>query len=366
MKVDVLADLKSLLYHNDEVQLPNLGVISTRQNDFYIDRGKGEIYPSAKQVHSFDRIINTNNHALVNLIAHKYGMSYDEAHQVIQQFIDEYSTELKNQGLSIPNVGDLKMDENGRVAFTPNPSSNYAIENYGLPVLKNVHPVHFEKTKKEEVKTVAEVSTIKVQVPSKTYTELFVENRLLQMMVIMVLLLITSIPLTTRYIKNSSNRAGMNIATPDADNDKENTNTYDNNLSDNEGYKITPSKQKAKETTSVTTPVVETPITKAPVVKAPNKVEAKKETPKPTPKPPKEEKPVNVESHLIVLGAFGSKENAEKLQLNIYSKGYKNASVTKLPNGFYRVGIILDCKESEIDTRLNKIKKDYKSAYWKR
>ena len=99
------------------IQLPNLGVISTRQNDFSVDRGQGLIIPSAKKVHSFDRIINTNNNALINFIAHKYGMSYEDAHQTIQDFADEYAETLTNKGLSIPSVGDLSMDEDGKVIF---------------------------------------------------------------------------------------------------------------------------------------------------------------------------------------------------------------------------------------------------------
>ena len=120
MKVDVIADLKALLYHYDEVQIPNLGVISTRQNDFSIDRGAGSIYPSAKRVHTFDRIIHTNNNALVNFIAHKYGMSYDEAHQTVQEFADNYADTLKNKGLTIPSIGHLSMNEEGQVLFEPN------------------------------------------------------------------------------------------------------------------------------------------------------------------------------------------------------------------------------------------------------
>ena len=361
MKVDVLADLESLLYHYDEVQLPSLGVISTRQNDFSVDRGQGLIYPSAKKIHSFDHIINTNNNALINFIAHKYGMSYDEAHQTIQDFADEYAETLTNKGLSIPSVGDLSMDENGRIVFQPNQLHNYSIENYGLPTLKNVHPILFEKSKPEEEQQEEKPSPRAILpakkltlVPSKTYTTIFLENRLLQMMVIIALLLVTSIPLTKRYIANNSNRAG--IATPvdvtTNNSSTTNTNTYDNNLSDKDGYKdVTPAKDKEK------------------VVVTPPKEEIKEVvTPKEeTPKPPKEEtKPVSTDTHLIVLGAFGSKDNAEKLQLKIYSKGYKDANITKLSNGFYRVGILLDCPKSEVNSKLKEIRKDFKSAYWKK
>lgn len=361
MKVDILADLESLLYHYDEVQLPNLGVISTRQNDFSVDRGQGLIYPSAKKVHSFDRIINTNNNALVNFIAHKYGMSYDDAHQTIQDFADEHAETLTNKGLSIPSVGDLSIDENGRIVFQPNQLHNYSIENYGLPVLKNVHPVLFDRTQPKKEKKDDDVPTPRAIVPTKklplapakTYTTIFLENRLLQMMVIIALLLVTSIPLTKRYIENNdSNRAGITVPPTDITNNNSNTNTYDNNLPDNEGYKVTPNKEKKDK-----------------VVTPPKEEKAKEVTPKKeTVQPPKkEENPVSEEDmHLIVLGAFGNKDNAEKLQLKIYSKGYKQANITKLSNGFYRVGILLDCPKSEVDSKLKDIKKDFESAYWKK
>ena len=100
----------------------------------------------------------------------------------------------------------------------------------------------------------------------------------------------------------------------------------------------------------------------------PPKEEVKEEVVKPieeTPKPPKEQTSISKETHLIVLGAFGSKENADKLQLKIYSKGYKDANITKLKK-LYRVAIVLDCKKSEVNAKLKEIKKDFKSAYWKK
>ena len=370
MKVDVLADLESLLYHYDEVQLPNLGVISTRQNDFSVDRGQGLIYPSAKKVHSFDRIINTNNNALINFIAHKYGMSYDDALQTIQDFADQHTEILTNKGLSIPSVGDLSMDKDGKVVFRPNQLNNYSIENYGLPTLKNIHPILFEKTKPTEKTTTTDVPKTKevkaitkriATLPAKTYSTIFLENRLLQMMVIIALLLVTSIPLTKRYIANNANVAPPIPSVRSTTNTVvENTSTYDKDLSDKDGYKITPS-TKEKEAVVVTPPKEE--------IKETVKEEKEVEVVKPkeeTPKPPKEQTPVKENAHLIVLGAFGSKENAEKLQLKIYSKGYKNANITKLSNGYYRVAIVLDCPDNEVKTKLKDIKKDFKSAYWKK
>lgn len=369
MEIDVLADLEALLYHQDEVQIPSLGVISTRQNDFSIDRRAGILYPSAKRVHTFDRIIHTNNNALVNFIAQKYGMSYDEAHQAVQAFADNHADTLKSKGLTLPSIGKLSIDDQGRVQFEPNQVNNYSIENYGLPILEDVHPVIFERQTippKIEQSTNGNVSKEIINkkeqalIPAKSYLQLYTENRLLQLLTIIILLLGTTIPLTQRYLANNqpSNHAGFNLSTNTTEQSTENTNEYDKNLDDDNGFVNTTSQENDPKETPIR-PKPEN--VKIPISTPKSKEEALKDEDRPS-----RVIPIQMETHQIVLGAFGKKENADKLQLDIYSKGYKDVDITQLSNGIYRVAIVLQCPENEVNKKLKEIKKHYKSAYWKK
>lgn len=362
MKVDVLSYLETLLYHNDEVEIPSLGKISTRQNDFSIDRGEGVFYPSAKRVHSFDKIIHTNNSTLINFIAQKHGMSYDEALRIVQDFSDEYASVLKTKGFNIPSIGHLMMDEEERILFKPNVKQNYAIENYGLPILKNIHPVAADRTQIKIAEQFTPNRNIVVKQP-KTYAEIFVDNRYLQLMAVIVLLLIVSIPVTKQY-NDSQNRANAGVLnTNSEDSNRTNTNDYDKDLDDESGFEeVTPNRKNEPKTIPIAPPKTE----EKPKVIAPKVEQPKTEQPKVEQPKTEENQPTSNETQLFVIGAFGSKANAEKLQIEIYSKGYKNADVTETSSGLYRVGIILDIPEKEVNAELLKIKKIYPKAWWQR
>ena len=118
---------------------------------------------------------------------------------------------------------------------------------------------------------------------------------------------------------------------------------------------------------SVTKESLNTPPTEV----QPKPSEASDEVTPPTTKPTEQPKPTVQEEvidagerHMIVLGVYGNKANAEKLVIDVFSKGYDADLVPK--SNLYQVAIILKCEKKEVSKRLKAIKKDFPSAWWKR
>ncbi len=360
MKIDVLAQLSTLLHQNEEVNVPGIGIISTRQNDFSIDRGEGRIVPASKQVHELTRITDTNNEDLVNFIAYKYGISLEEARQAVNDFVRKHQDSIRHQGLSIPNLGRVVMNEEGIIAFEPDNVHNFDPEYFGLPVLKNVHPIALPKPKTEE-KPAAIVATDDKKndppkpnyLPAKRNTanqliKVVKENKLVQLAIPIVLLLIIAIPLSKNYYNKSNAGYSFNNI-PTQVEGKEDTPTVEDAKAEKPKKKIERRLSEGKKEVVVDVP------TPKPVTPEPRSVEEDKP---PTPVVTTDER------HLVVVGVYGNKNNAEKMQVNVFSNGYE-ADIQSKYGGKYQVGIILKCTREEIRSKMKGIKKTYPNAWWK-
>jgi cell division septation protein DedD/nucleoid DNA-binding protein len=346
MKIDVLANLETLLHHHEEVNLPGIGKLVTRQSDFSIDRSQGVILPAAKQVTGLDQT-PIDNEQLIRFLAHKYGVSREEASQVVSDFAYEYKAILQNVGIDLPSIGKIMMKQTGEIYFESNQYHNYNIDYFGLPPVKNMHPLDLAKgelaAKDEEKPTQA------VTKRRSSYVEIINESLPLQLMLPAIIILILTIPLSQRYAEN---RAGFSI------------------LSTEESIRSVP-KQSEKDAISITKENLNTPPKASNTEPStPPKVETQPEKPvinQPTkPVEPVEEEEIDSgEKHLIVLGVYGNKANAEKLEVDVFNKGY-NADLVPKSNGLYQVAIILKCEKKQVATRLKAIKKDFPSAWWKR
>lgn len=422
MKIDVLANLEYLLHQKEEVSIPGVGVVSTRQNDFSMDRRRGWLVPASKQVDHFQPLTETNNEELVQFLAHKYGVSADEARNAVNDFVQYYIHYAQHEGIIIPNIGKIVVDEHGRVQFEPNQSHNYDKEYFGLPRLKNIYPVltstnfdhasiadivpnlsneqskstskdtkevkeekpvainHLTEPKVEspppkelnkpktasppaEKATISTPSTKQVEKPrsvvhpapivapsaeATTNTskpakitqnravrllETIRDNRPLQLIVPIVLLALIAIPLSQRYINNGNSKAGFTI--PDTNNPDDIPN-------------ITPI---IEDTSTENTPKPRNPqprITNNPNNQNNSENRADAALPK----------------HLIVVGVFSNRSNAERKQVEVLGKGY-NADIIEKSGGKYQVCIVLICSEQEVFSKIKNIRKDYSGAWRK-
>lgn len=346
MKIDVLANLETLLHHHEEVNLPGIGKLVTRQSDFSIDRSQGVILPASKQVTGLDQT-PIDNEQLIRFLAHKYGVSREEASQVVSDFAYEYKAILQNVGIDLPSIGKIMMKQTGEIYFETNQYHNYNIDYFGLPPVKNMHPLDLPKGElaTKDDKTTTQVVTTKKR---SSYIEIINENLGLQLMIPAIIILILTIPLSQRY---ANTQAGFNTPETEAGEESVPRKSEKNAISITKENLNTPPKESIKKPS--TTPK-EVTVPKKTVVKQPTK-----------PVQPVEEAVNSGDKHLIVLGVYGNKTNAEKLVVDVFGKGY-DADLVPKSNGLYQVGIILKCEKKEVATRLKAIKKDFPSAWWKR
>jgi Tfp pilus assembly major pilin PilA/nucleoid DNA-binding protein len=347
MKVDVLANLETLLHHHEKVNIPGIGTINTRQNDFSIDRRQGLIIPASKHVHQLTQITNPDNETLIHFIAYKHGISLEESRQIVRTFALQYHDIIRHQGLNIPGIGKIFMDETGKIFFEPNSVYNYDVEHFGLPVL-NMHPITMPKDEvKEKVvkenpqpksankakpKVKAEIAPRQDLSPGRLnpYLNILRDNLQLQAMILVSILLILTIPIVQNYVSKNSNPTPPTTAEI-----------------------ITPPINNTIEESEPPTPRNVEPVIE-----------------KPTPQPKVEEvqptTPVEVtdpNKHIAVVGVFSTKDNAQRYQVEVFEKGFE---AILMENGSkFRVGVVLKCSKSELPSKLKELRAAYPKAWLK-
>lgn len=124
--------ISDLLYRYECVILPGLGAFLTQNKPAHIDVESHTFYPPGKTV-SFNRHLQTNDGLLANHIARTENITYESALFKLREEIKFLKSNLENAELvMIPNIGSLKTTANSILEFTPETSSNFLTEAFGL------------------------------------------------------------------------------------------------------------------------------------------------------------------------------------------------------------------------------------------
>lgn len=330
MKSDVLTQLAELLQHPEQAALPNIETLDTQQRDFTLDRVAGVLYPAARQLGDAHQSFFIDQKALYTYLAQRQQIDLDSAQRQLADFIDTHRTLLTQEGIPLGPVGNLKLQDD-QLAFVIDPDHNLDLEHFGLPPLTHVEPVLSSQEKFSQ----HPIAPKRMPRP-RTYAELIRESMDLKFVIVVIGLLLLNLPIMY-YIK-------FKMGSPTA-------------------------------TSPSTAPLQPEAPEQYIDYDAPEPIKPTPEQPRPNPTPipdeaadqdsPKGNVPaVNAAKHLIVLGVFSSKQNAESLQVTLFDKGY-NPTVTQLPSGAYRVGVLIMGAAEDVPSQLEKLKKTYKGAYWK-
>jgi len=146
--------LSELLMQNNCVVVPSLGGFVANTVSAKVDVNKGIITPPSKAL-SFNKSLTNNDGLLVNALAQKRTISYDEANDSVSIDVAKIKSKLNSgERVHFQNVGFLYLNSAGKMAFEQDRFFNLLLESYGMGSVQFV-PVEEEK---EEVK-VAEVKT---------------------------------------------------------------------------------------------------------------------------------------------------------------------------------------------------------------
>ena len=124
--------IAALLYRYQCVTVPGFGAFLTDVRPAQLDGATHTFYPPKKVV-SFNANVKNNDGLLANHIALQEKISYIEAVAQINEAVTNWKQSLDNLDiLPLKNIGDLGLNAESSLVFTPANSTNYLAEAFGL------------------------------------------------------------------------------------------------------------------------------------------------------------------------------------------------------------------------------------------
>lgn len=146
--------ISELLYRYNCVMVPGLGAFLTQMKSAVIHKTTNAFYPPSKMV-SFNEQVVTNDGLLVSYMADAENTSYEKMLTKVTNATAEWKSRLhKGEKLILDNIGELKLNEAGKIQFQPHSNINYLTYSFGLSSFVSV-PVTRELLK-EEVEKIEE------------------------------------------------------------------------------------------------------------------------------------------------------------------------------------------------------------------
>ncbi len=135
MQIDVGAYIADLLYEHDSVNVPGLGGFQSQYKPAEIDRVQGKLHPPSKDLH-FNENLVVNDGLLINYISKKHQLSYAEAEQAVEEYVQGVKQAIEKREIIIfPRVGRLYRDYENKLQFLPD-NTNFNTEAFGLPTVQ--------------------------------------------------------------------------------------------------------------------------------------------------------------------------------------------------------------------------------------
>ncbi len=145
--------IAELLYRYNCVMVPNLGAFLTQMKSAVI-HDSNSFYPPTKVI-SFNEQVVTNDGLLVSYIADAQKTSYEEMLAKVTEQTTAWKDKLQQgERLDLSGIGELWLNEDGKIQFQPHNTVNYLTASFGLSSFASA-PVTREVLK-EEVTTLEE------------------------------------------------------------------------------------------------------------------------------------------------------------------------------------------------------------------
>lgn len=152
--------ISDLLYRYECVTVPHFGAFLTQQVSAVAHKSTNAFYPPKKSL-AFNEQIKTNDGLLSRYIADVEKISFEAATEKIAKRIESIKS-LLNQGetISFENIGELKLNSDSKIEFSPSYHLNYLTDAFGLSQV--VSPAITREVYKEEAEAIEKVVPIAV------------------------------------------------------------------------------------------------------------------------------------------------------------------------------------------------------------
>ena len=124
--------ISQLLYRHQCVTVPGFGAFLTEIQSAHLHENTNSFYPP-KKVISFNSHLKNNDGLLANHIAQIEKTTYENAVASIESEVVIWNSILQvNEKFTLKNIGDLFLNSEKNVVFTPSENINYLKESFGL------------------------------------------------------------------------------------------------------------------------------------------------------------------------------------------------------------------------------------------
>ncbi|KAF2506624.1 HU domain-containing protein [Flavobacterium foetidum] len=130
MKIETY--ISQLLYRYECVAIPGFGAFLTEIHTAQLNESTNSFFPPKKTI-SFNSRLKNNDGLLANHIAQAEKTSYGFAVSAIAFEVLNWKKILEENGvLSLKNIGELRLNSESNIVFTPNEHTNYLAASFGL------------------------------------------------------------------------------------------------------------------------------------------------------------------------------------------------------------------------------------------
>ncbi|TDD78178.1 HU domain-containing protein [Flavobacterium caseinilyticum] len=164
MKIELY--IAQLLYRYQCVTVPGFGAFLTEIQSAKLNESSNSFSPPKKMI-SFNANLKNNDGLLANHIALAEKTSYEYAVSAIQYEVFTWKKALEeNELFSIKNIGDLRLNADKNIVFTPYDQTNYLTSSFGLAPF--VSPLVKREIFEKEIEAIEEKATITMVPETRT------------------------------------------------------------------------------------------------------------------------------------------------------------------------------------------------------
>jgi hypothetical protein len=158
--------ISDLLYRYECVTVPEFGAFLSQRVSAKVHESTNAFYPPKKRL-SFNEQIQTNDGLLAHYIADVEKIPFEVATEKIAKRVKTLKSNLtEGETLSLKNIGELKLNNDGKLEFNPSYHLNYLTDAFGLSQL--VSPAVSREVYKAEVEAIEKVIPLTVTPEKRT------------------------------------------------------------------------------------------------------------------------------------------------------------------------------------------------------
>lgn len=156
MKIETY--IGQLLYRYQCVTVPGFGAFLTEIQSAQLNENTNSFYPPKKMI-SFNSHLKNNDGLLANHIANAEKTSYGFAVSAIAFEVLSWKKTLEEDGtISLKNIGEIRLNSEKNIIFTPNDQTNYLATSFGLSPF--ISPLVKKEILEKKIEEISEKQTV--------------------------------------------------------------------------------------------------------------------------------------------------------------------------------------------------------------